>query len=128
MNDLLLERLFSVVYTVLGLSLIAQSERWRGWFLDMVQRPGWPVRWGALPLVVGAVLVVWHNTWTRDFGVILTALGWWAVLKGLVFLLAPDLVERAFGPKQVTRLMVAGRGLLVLLLAILIGLHAWFGR
>jgi hypothetical protein len=47
---------------------------------------------GVMALVVGFLLVTFHNTWTKDFSVIITILGWMALIKGILILVGPKLM------------------------------------
>ena len=42
-----------------------------------------------MALVVGFLLVTFHNTWVKDYSVIITILGWMALIKGIVILVLP---------------------------------------
>lgn len=45
---------------------------------------------GLLALIFGILLVVSHNVWVADWRVIITIIGWLALIKGLLRLLFPD--------------------------------------
>lgn len=49
---------------------------------------------GAFALLAGLLLVISHNVWTRDWRVIITVLGWAALIKGVLRLLMPASVGK----------------------------------
>lgn len=47
---------------------------------------------GFVSLLVGLLLVLLHNVWTYDWRVLITLIGWLAVVKGIARLFFPDKV------------------------------------
>jgi hypothetical protein len=65
---------------------------------------------GLLSLNFGALVVAFHNVWTR-LPVVITVLGWAMVLKGLVRLAAPGLGLRVYqrvAPERAWHFRAAG--------------------
>ncbi|MFA6931171.1 MAG: hypothetical protein WCT05_12665 [Lentisphaeria bacterium] len=52
---------------------------------------------GFIALVLGGLLVHLHNEWTTDWTVLITIVGWIALLKGIVLLAYPN-ITRLFLP------------------------------
>jgi hypothetical protein len=50
---------------------------------------------GAMALSAGMVIVTFHNIWSGGWVVLLTIIGWLAIVKGCLILIAPDI----FGAK-----------------------------
>jgi len=49
---------------------------------------------GSISLAIGLLLVVSHNHWSRDWTVVVTLLGWLALLQGVIRLFYPEGVVR----------------------------------
>ena len=45
---------------------------------------------GIVSLIVGLLVVLSHNVWASDWRVVVTILGWLALLKGILLLLSPS--------------------------------------
>ena len=45
-----------------------------------------------MALVVGYLILAFHNTWTKDLSVIITIIGWIALIKGIVILIQPKMM------------------------------------
>ena len=81
---------FAVVnFVVIGLSHLAQPRAWVEFFL-LLRAKGYPAVFanGMLSLLVGSIIVAFHNVWT-GLPMVLTLVGWGQVLKGLLSLVAP---------------------------------------
>ena len=92
--------IFAVVnFVVIGLSHIAQPRVWVQFF-EILVRQGHPGVFAnaMLSLLVGSIIVAFHNTW-NGIPAVLTFIGWAQVLKGLISLVAP-----AVGMKGLARM------------------------
>ena len=75
---------------------------------------------GILLFVAGLAIVRVHNRWTNGWPVLVTALGWLAVLGGLARMLFPtELASIAAGIGRITGAIVAGAIVLLALGAFL---------
>lgn len=73
--------------------------------------------WGFINLLLGATIVAFHRAWSSDWRVIITVLGWSAILKGVLFMLFPDSAKALY--RRCNKLGVLATGGVV---AILLGL------
>ncbi len=89
MSDAQIFQAFSIVYISIGLGIVINREFYKNMFADFVERPATLYLGGLMALVVGYLLVAFHNTWTADLSVIITVLGWMALVKGIVILVCP---------------------------------------
>ncbi len=49
---------------------------------------------GAMSLIIGMLLIEYHNIWVKDWTVVITIIGWVATLKGVLLLANPKFVLR----------------------------------
>lgn len=54
----------------------------------------WPWAMGALVLLAGLAIVAFHQRWRGAAAIIVSALGWVLVVRGLVLLASPELFEK----------------------------------
>jgi len=55
---------------------------------------------GFLFLILGILLTVSHQLWTRDWRVVITILGWLILIKGIMRILFPDTVQELIEKKK----------------------------
>jgi len=48
---------------------------------------------GFFALLIGMLIITFHNVWVSDWPVIITLIGWLSFLKGAVFMLASDVLQ-----------------------------------
>ena len=83
--------IFAVVnFVVIGISHIVQPRAWVGFF-EVLREKGHTGVFvnGMLSLMVGSIIVAFHNVWT-GIPAVLTFIGWAQVLKALIALTAPQ--------------------------------------
>src|SRR5262245_4070484 len=104
--------LFVAVFSlVMGLSHALQPQVWVDFFIRLRElgKPG-VVAAGMFSLAFGAFVATFHNVW-HGLPMVLTLVGWAAVLKGLLFLVAPDVGMRSLtrvSPERRHEFVVAG--------------------
>jgi len=49
---------------------------------------------GILTLLLGFIMVTFHNDWHCHWGIIITIIGWLALIKGLTILILPNAMDK----------------------------------
>jgi hypothetical protein len=80
------------VYLSVGIGILINYDLYKKIFTDFVDNMACLYMGGVMALVVGFLLVTFHNTWTMDLSVIITILGWMALIKGVLILVGPKLM------------------------------------
>lgn len=80
---LFLAKVFGIYLIIMGLYLLLRYDHLKNVASDFVKFSGLQAMGGALSLIVGLLVVVSHNVWVWNWPVIITLLGYMAVLKGI---------------------------------------------
>ena len=109
-TSLFLARLIGPMLVVLAIGLLARQDSWRAMANDFVANRPLLFLSGFLTLLGGLALVNTHNVWEAGWPVIITILGWLAVIGGTARMLFPETVVgiSARMLKEKTWLTVAG--------------------
>ncbi len=106
-------------FIVVGLGMLLNREYYRDMVARFFNDPQDYFFSGFWALIIGLMIVTTHNVWVTDWPVIITALGWASLAKGMVRILAPrwgrSLFASAF--KSHSYLVMSG--------VIIVGLGAW---
>lgn len=81
---------------------------------------GFVISTGFTSLVMGVLSVLVHNIWVSDWPLIITLIGWIAILKGFVRLAWPETLSLLLKRVRTTRL------LLMLVMALIAGLALYY--
>ncbi len=85
-----LEVATAFAFMVAGASHVLHGRRWASFFEPIFENEGGPFLIAILTLPLGLAIVATHNVWSWDFGVFFTLYGWCALIKGTLYLLAPQ--------------------------------------
>ena len=56
--------------------------------------------WGFVSFIIGVAMIFSYNVWTMNWRVIITILGWAALIKGLLFLYWPKTIKNCAGKME----------------------------
>ena len=114
-TSLLLARLMGPLFLVAGAGVLLNREHYRQMIGSFLTDAALYYFSGALALIAGVAILLFHNLWVADWRVAITIIGWLSLLKGLLRLLFPQAGRRYAGLVE-SRAMVLGIGIFALLL------------
>ncbi len=89
-TSLFLAKLIGPVFLVVGIGLLFNVESFRSLLTEFIKNPVLVYLAGVLGLVGGLALVLNHNFWIADWRLIITLVGWIALIRGVVTILRPQ--------------------------------------
>ncbi len=87
--SLVLAKVFGLLYLVVGLGMLINRAYYRKVMTDFTTNYSLAFYGGAVALVAGLFMVLFHNLWVGGWEVLITILAWIALVKGVLLLLAP---------------------------------------
>ena len=94
MSELQIFQLLGLVYFVIGAGMFFNAEFYKRTMIDYSKSGPAMFVSGILSLVIGCLLVTFHNTWDWNWSIIITIVGWIAFLKGVMILVSPGITNR----------------------------------
>ncbi len=86
----LLARVIGPYMMIAGLGLFVSRDRYLDVLKDLKTQPLLLMVMGAFTLLLGLLLLQFHNIWTAGWPVLVTLIGWITVLKGAIAMIAPQ--------------------------------------
>jgi uncharacterized membrane protein len=99
-NSIFLARLIGPVALAVGIGLFLNAVGFRTMADEVMRSRALVFISGVLSMVAGLAIVLTHNVWTANWPVLITLIGWLALLTGLARILVPDRIE-ALGRRAV---------------------------
>ncbi len=96
-------RVLAVIYLSVGISVLSGKTNFGKMIEDFERSPGLTYLAGILTLILGMLLVHSHNIWVRNWTVLITVIGWGALLKGILLLAFPKSLSTFKGWYKNTR-------------------------
>ena len=92
MSDAQIFQLFSLVCLAIGIGMLINPDFYKKLFEDFCENAAMMYMGGITAMVVGYLILAFHNTWTKDLSVIITLVGWLALAKGVLILVRPSMM------------------------------------
>ena len=94
----LIARITSIVYLSAALGAIFSANHYRRLVEDMFGNAGVTYLTGFMTAIIGSLIVNYHNTWAKNWTVLITIIGWLALLKGVLIMVVPQFVHSVSVP------------------------------
>jgi uncharacterized protein YjeT (DUF2065 family) len=95
-TSVFLAKLIGPVLVVAMISLFVNTAGYRAMAQEFLRSPALIYLSGVLAMIAGLAIVLSHNVWVANWPVLITLLGWLAVIGGAVRITVPDFT-RKFG-------------------------------
>jgi hypothetical protein len=110
-TSIFLARLIGPVMTLVGISLLMNETAFRKMAMEFLRSPALIFFSGMILMPAGLAVVLSHNVWVLNWPVIITLLGWIAVISGALRVFAPDralkIGKKAVASKEITTVSAA---------------------
>ena len=105
--SIVIARIVSVLYLSAALGSLVSRERYRAILDDLFGNAALTYLMGFTAVLLGCLMVSYHDIWVEDWRVLITILGWLALVKGILIIACPRFVQ------SYSRLVLQGKGLQV---------------
>ena len=119
MTDAQIFQLLGLAYVVMGLRGFINKEPYKDILDGYSNSPALLFLTGLVALVIGFLLVTFHNEWRVSWSVIITIFGWLALIKGVLILAFPGVFLKMSNAMQKGRKLFRAYAVFVLLLGVL---------
>jgi hypothetical protein len=91
-TSIFLAKLLGPAMTLIGLAALLNMRRFRDYAREFIEHPALLFLSSIILLPAGIAMILVHNTWTTDWRVLVTILGWLLAISSTIRLLAPGFV------------------------------------
>ncbi len=91
MTDAQIFQILGITYLVVGIGMLVNSGFYKKLITNFTENPPAIYLGGLVALLIGCLLVIFHNKWTTDWSVIITIFGWAALIKGTFLIVLPKM-------------------------------------
>lgn len=91
--SILISKMLSIAYFSLGLGILFNQEYYKTELTKILDNSAILLYGGFLAIVLGFIIIEYHNTWHNDWTTIITIVGWISLTKGITLLVFPNLTQ-----------------------------------
>ena len=103
--SILIAKIASVVYLSAAVGAVFSGDHYRRVLDDLFKNAALTYFMGFTVVILGFLIVDYHNIWVKDWTVLITIIGWLALIKGVLIIAFPRFVQSYSKP------IFAGKGL-----------------
>lgn len=89
---MLIAKLLGAVYLAVGLGMAFSKKYYESMVDDFMKNKAMMYIGGAMALAVGVLITSFHNVWEDFATVVISLIGWMAVVKGVFILVLPEVM------------------------------------
>ena len=121
--SILIAKITSIIYLAVTLGALCSADHYRKVLDDMFDNAALTYMMGFSAVIAGFLIVNYHNIWRANWTVLVTLLGWLALIKGVLIIAFSRFMQ------SLSNLILKGRGFKIFpYAAILVGLlFGYFG-
>jgi hypothetical protein len=119
-------RMLGGMLFISGAGILLNSEGYRATADEFLRGVGLIYMSGMMALVAGLAIVYLHNVWTKDWRTLLTLIGWFAVIDGILRVVVPEFIQRFDAWYIAQPGFLIGSGLIVLALGLFLSFKGLF--
>ena len=96
--SLVIAQILGPMYVIVAVGLVANAAAYRQIFEAFYDSPSMAYLGGLIALIFGLVILAFHHAWPMDWTMIVTLIGWLALIKGSLLVVWPSAVRRLSRP------------------------------
>ena len=89
-HSIFLAKALGIYLIFISIAFVVKEQSLKARISAMMSNQAFLMAPGVVAFIIGILLVVSHNLWVEDWRVLITIIGWMALLKGMTIILFPD--------------------------------------
>ncbi len=86
-------QVISLLYIATGIATFVNKNFLKNMLEDFAKSPALSFVTGFITIVLGMLIVFYHNIWRNDWTVLITLMGWLTLIKGVIVLVFPKYIS-----------------------------------
>jgi len=89
-TSLFIAKFLGVAYAIFGFGILLNVKYYKKMLDDLMKNSANVIYGGIFALVVGFLIIYYHNIWVASWTVVITIIGWLGLLKGFLLIVFPN--------------------------------------
>lgn len=92
-TSILIAKIIGLIYLSFGVGILLNGSFYKKEIPKLLENTAYLILGGFLAIIVGVLIIDNHNYWVKNWTIVITLIGWMALLKGIMLLAFPTLVK-----------------------------------
>lgn len=88
--SIILAQIIGLYCILVGIAMILHPKRFKVMLNDFINSPAVLNLAGIITLILGIILIVFHNIWIWSWIVLITIIAWFTLIRGIIDLFVPE--------------------------------------
>lgn len=86
-------KIIAIVYLSFGIGLLFNTSFYKKGIEELLDNAGYMILAGVSTIITGFLIIEYHNNWVKNWTLIITLIGWIALIKGILLLAFPKFMK-----------------------------------
>ncbi len=92
-TSILIAKIIAIIYLSFGIGLLFNGNFYKKEIPKLLDNSAYLILCGFMAIIVGMLIIEYHNHWVKNWTVIVTIIGWIALVKGVFLLAFPKAIK-----------------------------------
>jgi len=92
-TSVFIAKVIAVIYLSFGFGMLFSGNYYKKIISKLIDDSSYMFLGGFMAIVFGMLIVEYHNIWIKDWTVLVTIIGWMALVKGIILLAFPQFFD-----------------------------------
>ena len=85
-----LAKILGPLFLIIAISILLNKRYYQEVYEELLDNPGLVYMGGVLGLILGILMLFFHNFWGRDWSILITMIAWITFIKSILLLFLPE--------------------------------------
>lgn len=92
-TSLFIAKIIGIIYTSFGVGLLLNGKHFKTELPKLLENTGFLIFGGFIAIVIGMLIIENHNYWEKSWTIVITLIGWIALIKGILLIAFPKITN-----------------------------------
>ena len=91
-TSILIAKIIGIIYLSFGLGILINTKLYQKLLEQLLIDPSIRILGGVMAIIIGILILEYHNVWEANWTIVISIIGWIALIKGILLLTFPKFI------------------------------------
>ena len=92
-TSIFIAKIIGIIYTSFGIGLLLNVKHFKTELPKLLENTAFHIFGGLIAIIIGMLIIENHNYWEKSWTIVITLIGWIALIKGILFIAFPKITN-----------------------------------